>query len=27
VGKGTTFTILVPVARPLAAESRNRPLP
>ena len=27
VGKGTTFTILVPVAEPLAAESRNRPLP
>lgn len=27
VGKGTTFTILVPVARPLAAETRNRPLP
>jgi two-component system NtrC family sensor kinase len=27
VGKGTTFTVLVPLARPLAVESRNRPLP
>jgi two-component system NtrC family sensor kinase len=27
VGKGTTFTILVPLARPPAIESRNGPLP
>ncbi len=27
VGKGTTFTVLVPLARPPAVESRNRPLP
>jgi two-component system NtrC family sensor kinase len=27
VGKGTTFTILLPLAKPLEAESRNRPLP
>jgi two-component system NtrC family sensor kinase len=27
VGKGATFTILLPLAKPLEAESRNRPLP